>query len=110
MGGRQRDPNLSTQARARACAEVKRTHPWICVVCLLPIPRDVDGRTHRLAHTVDEIIPRSLGGSATDLANLRPMHRTCNSARSTGPVTADLQARQRTRILALTTVRTSRNW
>ena len=110
MSGRQRDPNLSTQARARACAEVKRTHPWICAICLLPIPRDVDPQRSRPAHTVDEIVPRSLNGSAHDPANLRPAHRLCNSKRGNGPVTTDLIAACRTAVLALTTARTSRNW
>jgi 5-methylcytosine-specific restriction endonuclease McrA len=110
MSGRQRDPNLSTAARTRACAEVRRTHPWICTVCHLPIPRDVDHQTSRLAHTVDEIIPRSLGGSATDPANLGPAHRLCNSMRGNGPITPDLTHRCRTAVLALTTQRTSRRW
>jgi hypothetical protein len=110
VSGRQRDPNLSTAARTRACAEVRRTHPWICRICWLPIPRDVNHQTDRLGHTVDELIPRSHNGSATDLANLGPAHRMCNSMRSNGPITEDLTTRCRTAILALTTQRTSRHW
>jgi len=104
------DPQLNTRARRRACAEIRRSRPWICAICLLPIPRDVDPQRSRLAHTVDEIRPRSHGGSATDPANLQPAHLLCNSTRSNGPLTEDLTRRCRQAVLALTTANTSRNW
>lgn len=105
-----RDPNLSSKPRARACAEVRRTQPWTCAICGLPIPRDVDPQRSRLAHTVDEIIPRSHGGSATDSANLQPAHLLCNSTRSNGPLTPELARRCRSAIIALTATTTSRAW
>lgn len=105
-----RDPNLNTQPRRRACDEVKRTQPWICHLCGHPIPPAADPKRSRLGYTVDELIPRSRGGSATDPANLRPAHRWCNSYRNDQPISDTIRHHCRQTITAMLTLRTSRNW
>lgn len=35
----------------------------------------------RMSATVDHVIPLAMGGPPLDVANLRPAHRACNSAR-----------------------------
>lgn len=83
IGGRARprgnDPALKTAARARAVRAV-RDQRLPCAICGHPIDYTLAART-RWSFTVDEIVPRSVGGSATDPANLRPAHQTCNSRR-----------------------------
>jgi 5-methylcytosine-specific restriction endonuclease McrA len=39
------------------------------------------GPRHPLSFTLDHIVPISRGGSLLDPANVRSMHRRCNSAR-----------------------------
>jgi len=56
-----------------------------CWLCHEPIDYDAPARTPR-SFTVDEVIPRSKGGSATDPDNLRPAHHVCNSERGAGVV------------------------
>jgi 5-methylcytosine-specific restriction endonuclease McrA len=46
---------------------------------------------NRLGFTFDHVIPVSKGGT-NDLQNIRPAHRSCNSARGNrGPVQLDLE-------------------
>lgn len=109
MTPRRRDPALNTQPRRRACLEVRRTEPT-CHLCGHGFPH-VDQQRHRLAFTVDELIPRSKGGSATERGNLRAAHRLCNSLRNDRPLTPNVYDECRAAITALITVATpSRNW
>jgi len=75
--------SLKGRPRRRAIASVKsRGEP--CWLCGQPIDLTLHHNA-RMSFTVDERIPRSLGGSTTDLTNLFPAHRACNSARSNRP-------------------------
>lgn len=67
--------------RARAAVEAvvyaEETHCWLCGIPVdFSLPSGNPG-----AKTVDEIIPVSRGGSATDRANCRLAHWSCNSRR-----------------------------
>lgn len=104
------DPNLVSKPRARACAELKRTQPWICHLCGYPIPRDADHQRDRYGYTVDELIPRSAGGSTTDPSNLAPAHRWCNSYRNDQPITDPIRQHCRTVMTSTQPQPTSRNW
>lgn len=96
------DPALASRPRLRATARIRARHDP-CALCgqpidyTLPDPHTLtrmvrDGRITpqqrtailRLTFTVDEIVPRSLGGSASDMRNLRPAHFGCNSSRGNG--------------------------
>ncbi|MGG7135329.1 HNH endonuclease [Bifidobacterium catenulatum] len=52
-----------------------------CAICDRPID-DAIAWSDPMSAEVDEIIPVSCGGSATDLRNLEKMHRCCNQLRS----------------------------
>lgn len=82
---------LNTRERRRVTAEVRRTESH-CWLCLRPIDQRYNTQRHPLGFTVDEIIPRSLGGSAVDRANCRAAHRLCNSTRGTQPPSPALTA------------------
>lgn len=105
---------LKTQARAQVVAHVRATQPD-CWLCGYPINLAVPARTP-LASTVDEIIPRSRGGSATDLANTRHAHLTCNATRGNRAPTPAVLAACRARAEAhmarptITVTDTSRTW
>lgn len=58
-----------------------------CWICGLPIPRGVHHR-HPYAMELDEMVPVSRGGSATDPANIRRAHRCCNQWRGDKPAAA----------------------
>jgi len=81
------DPNLYGRPRRRALAECRERYPAVCHLCGNPIDLNLPGTTHPLAFTGDELIPRSKGGSATDVDLMRPAHRCCNSARQERPLT-----------------------
>ena len=76
----------------------------------MPIPRDANHQKDRLGYTVDELIPRSAGGSAIDPANLAPAHRWCNSYRNNQPITDAIRAHCRRTIAGTQPAVTSRNW
>lgn len=74
---------LYGRPRRTVVAQVRREEPycWLCgraIDLALPVG-------HRYSSTVDEIVPRSLGGSPIDRRNLRHAHLTCNSARGNRP-------------------------
>lgn len=86
--GRIRTPKNSLKGRPRraAVAAVKaRGEPcWLCGGLI-----DLSLHwNHRMSFTVDEVIPRSLGGSTTDLSQFRSAHRACNASRGAGPPVA----------------------
>lgn len=63
----------------RARARVLRDQPicWLCgqaIDRLLPWPDPMSA-------SVDHVVPLAMGGSPTDVANLRAAHLRCNSAR-----------------------------
>lgn len=62
-------PEWSGRYAREVCARVFAAYGWTCHLCGRP------GAT-----TADHLIPRSKGGSDA-LANLRPAHTSCNSAR-----------------------------
>lgn len=103
-----RNPELNTQARRRACAAVERTQTN-CHLCGLPIPMGANRQTDPYGFSVDEVIPRSKGGSATDMGNLRAAHRICNSRRSNRPITPTLLVELRAAITQRAET-TSRTW
>lgn len=58
----------------------------LCVLCGEPIELDRDALTYSTrGPSVEHLLPRSRGGS-DELDNLRPAHRSCNSARGNRPV------------------------
>ena len=94
-----RDPALNGHRRRMACADVRATQPT-CHLCGEWVDLTLDRQWHPLASCIDELLPRSLGGSATDPTNLGHAHRCCNGSRhNTWPITPEV--RQRCRTLAL---------
>lgn len=85
-----RDPNLDTTARRRAIANCAAVHPPICHLCGNPINPRLPRGTHPLSWTADDLTPRSRGGRADDITNLRPAHRACNGYRQDRPITPAL--------------------
>ena len=75
------EQSVTGRPRERAKAQAKATLPHICAMCDFPIDMTADPHRDPLACTVDEIIPRSRGGSAIDPANLQLLHRHCNTSR-----------------------------
>jgi 5-methylcytosine-specific restriction endonuclease McrA len=64
----------------RLCQLVRDTYGLVCWICW----RDIDASlpaNHRMSFTVDHLLPRALGGRRYDIANCRPAHRACNSAK-----------------------------
>lgn len=51
---------------------------WECHLCGGPLDSDLAGTSHRLAPTIDHVIPLALGGADTP-ENVRAAHRFCNS-------------------------------
>ena len=86
------------KARAKALANATT-----CTLCGQPIDHDAPARS-RWSASVDHVVPRSLGGSLLDPANLRPVHYGCNSRRGNG-VTRGKGTRSKTRKSV-----TSRDW
>ena len=84
------DAELYGRPRRRVCAQVRaeESHCWLCGYWIdQSLPRN-----SKWGSTIDEIIPRSRGRTledrrrlATDRANLRHAHRSCNSSRGNGP-------------------------
>ena len=84
------DEELKGRPRRRACAQVRAEEPD-CWLCGFPIDLSIP-RNDKWGSTIDEIVPRSTATSmaerrrlATDRANLRHAHRSCNSSRGNGP-------------------------
>lgn len=101
--------------KARVLAE--ETHCHLCGHPVPPNPHTAGSpeaihyaKSHPLAPAVDELHPRSHGGSATDRGNVRLAHRLCNGIRSNSPITASIRARCRDAITARLAGTTSRNW
>lgn len=80
------EQSLTGRPRQRAKAWVRANKPHTCHLCGYPIDMAADPHRHPLAHAVDEIIPRSRGGSAIEHANLEPAHRHCNTSRHDHPL------------------------
>lgn len=75
--GKRREGRPWTRIKQQVFTE--ETHCWLCgqwVNQQLPTH-------HRLARTVDHIIPIHHGGPELDRNNCRLAHRTCNSSRGT---------------------------
>lgn len=72
--------------RTRAVSQVRaRNEP--CHLCGFPIDLTRDRIRDPLGSTIDELIPISRGGSATDPVNLRHAHRICNGSRGVKDIT-----------------------
>lgn len=71
---------LSGQKRRDFGRLVLRTYGNICCHCGHEIDLTLP-RNHRLAFTVEHLVPVVLNGPLLDLDNARPAHRKCNSAR-----------------------------
>lgn len=95
-----RDPQLNLRARRRLAAQVRAEEP-ACWLCGLPIDTTLDRQRHPLGSVIDEITPRSAGGSALDRSNVHHAHRLCNGIRCTKPVTGRLRAACRAAVLDL---------
>lgn len=52
----------------------------------------LNAQTHPMGSTVDEVVPRSKGGSALERANCRHAHRLCQSIRGVKAVTPELRS------------------
>ena len=82
-----------------------RTRAWLrsqgrpCWICGGQIDYAAP-RTHPLAFEVDELVPVSRGGSATDRANVDAAHRICNQRRGNKPLSA-MKKRQEGDVLAI---------
>jgi len=87
-------PGLAGHRRRLAIAQVRASQPN-CHLCQLPIDQSLDRQRHPLGSVVDEVLPRSHGGSAVDPANLRHAHRLCNGSRGTKPITVAVRVRCR---------------
>jgi 5-methylcytosine-specific restriction endonuclease McrA len=83
---------LGGKQRLAVLAEVRATEP-ACHLCGLPIQLDRDRQRDPLGSTVDEIVPRSFGGSGWDRANARHAHRVCNGSRRYKVITPAVRAR-----------------
>lgn len=77
-------------ARMKVRARLLAMAPPTCPLCKRPIdysldwwidPKDGKRKRHPMSPEIDEIIPVSKGGSPTDMANLRVVHRICNQRR-----------------------------
>jgi 5-methylcytosine-specific restriction endonuclease McrA len=92
-----RDPVVNTRAqlkgstRSKLIEWVRSTQPD-CWLCGHPIDPARSAQLDPLGSTVDEIVPRSKGGSALDPHNLGHAHRTCNSTRGARPLTDQVRA------------------
>lgn len=91
---------LVGRPRRAIVAWVRETQPN-CHLCGYPIDLAYDGRRHPLGSCVDELLPRSRGGSSLDRNNVRHAHRVCNGSRGVKPVTPDVRARCRSLVAAL---------
>lgn len=60
---------------------VHSTFPPICHLCGRTILHGLYHPRHRLAPSVDHLIPLDKGGAELDLENARPAHYGCNSAK-----------------------------
>lgn len=92
-------PQLTGKARADILAH-HRALGQPCGICGLPIP-PIAGKAnqrHPLGMVVDEIVPRSHGGSSVDVQNTRALHRWCNGSRSNRDVTPEMVERCRAKI------------
>ena len=87
-------PELNSHARRKLVAHVRATQPD-CHLCGYPIRLDLDAQRHPLASCVDELVPRSHGGSPVDPGNVAHAHRLCNGLRCTEPITPALRRRCR---------------
>lgn len=63
-------------SRARRLAIYERDH-WVCQLCHRPVDPDIPGGLPD-SHSLDHIIPRSLGGGNDD-GNLQLAHHACNT-------------------------------
>lgn len=61
--------------------EIFERDGWRCMICGLPVRRDVDPSTHNQGPTIDHIIPLSQGGSHIR-RNVQCAHRICNTIKS----------------------------
>lgn len=104
-----RDPALNGRPRQRLLAQVRDEEPN-CHLCGRPIDLTLDTQRHPLASCVDELVPRSLGGSAIDRSNCRHAHRLCNEIRGIQGVTPTLHAVCRARVDRLNGTNHSRKW
>lgn len=104
---------LKGRPRRRAIARVRAEEPS-CWLCGYSIDLTRNPQVDDLGSSVDEVVPRSKGGSTTDRDNLRHAHRICNSTRGNRPVTPELRAELRamvTELLGITVVAApSRSW
>lgn len=75
--------SLKGRPRRRAIAQVRAEEPT-CWLCGFPIDLRLPHNS-KWSSTIDEVVPRSKGGSTTDRANLRHAHRSCNSSRGNRP-------------------------
>lgn len=81
--------SLSSQARQRAKA-AQRAKRLPCHLCGRPIDYRL-AWPHPHSFSVDEVIPRSMGGSSIDPRNLRSSHLVCNTRRHNKPLAVALK-------------------
>lgn len=87
---RRRDHEKRARGKLPTKAEVLDRWSNRCHLCEKKIDLDLPSM-NRLGFTFDHVVPVSKGGT-NDLQNIRPAHRSCNSARGNrGPVQLDLE-------------------
>ena len=87
---RRRDHKKRAKGKLPTKAQVLDRWSNRCHLCEKKIDLDLPSM-NRLGFTFDHVIPVSKGGT-NDLQNIRPAHRSCNSARGNrGPVQLDLE-------------------
>lgn len=90
----------SGRPRERAKAEVRsKNEP--CHLCGFDIDLTRDRVKDPLGSTIDELVPISRGGSATDPSNLAHAHRICNTSRGSKDITPAVITRCRSLVRGL---------
>ena len=80
-GRNYRDPRRINRRARNLARQRVLAQQTPCAICDRPID-DVIAWPDPMSAEVDEIIPVSRGGSATDLRNLEKVHRCCNQLKS----------------------------
>lgn len=71
----------SDAVRRKLKRQLLKRDELICFYCLLPLDPSIK-YPDDWSVEIDEVVPASLGGSTTDINNLRLVHRCCNNRRS----------------------------
>lgn len=90
------NPRTSNGSKRRGLRKRVASEGLPCHLCGYPIDYQA-GHLKPTAYELDEIVPVSRGGSATDPDNVAPAHRCCNQWRSDRKLTKELKREIRAR-------------